>query len=230
MARIDTITLPDGTTFRPSDWTTAEPLYSTVEVGPGTFSRLVAFSYGRGGEIPGSPIQRASTYADTNLRGEGNKLPEDEDIVIFNIANDVFKDGAAEDTNIFPDPENPEVPLPDMLRLQRDLLQVLWIADVKEYTHSPLSYWPAGQGVDYTTSGGLSRAAGGVSGTVRASNGGVCPGDARELASPLYIAGGETFRVEYQPGPGQILNLNLAANSRLRIRVSLDGYRKRPVA
>ncbi len=230
MARIDAITLPDGTTYRPADWMTAEPLYSTVELAAGNFSRLSSFSYSRGGEVPGSPTQRSSSYVDTNLRGEGGKLPEDEDIVIFNIMNDLFKVGVADDQNVFPDAENPEVPLPDMLRVQRDLLMVLTIAAVKEYTHSPIGYWPAGQGVDYAISGGLSRAAAGVSGTVRASNGGTNVFDQRELASPLYIAGGETFRVEFQPGPGEVENLNLEAGARIVIKTFLDGYRKRPVA
>lgn len=231
MAQLVSIKLPDGRVLNPSDWTSAEPLYSTVEVAAGAFpSVLTAFSYSRGGTVPGSVGPRQALLTDTNLEGEGNRLPENEDLICFNIGVEVFKIGPAANTVDFPDPEQPEMPLPDMLRLQRDLLVFFKIADVKNYTASPLSYWPAGTGVDYTISGGLSRAAGGVTGTARSNNGGTSPCDMRELASPLYVAGGESLAVDIEAGPNQVINLNLATDSRARLRIYLDGYRKRPVA
>lgn len=230
MAQLIAVKLPDGRVLQPSDWTTSEPLYSTVEVAAGSFPVLSAFSYSYGATVPGSVGPREALISDTNLQGEGNRLPENEELVVYNLSIEVFKDGAEDDTTLFPDPENPEVPLPDMLRLQRDLLVFFRIAYVKEYTHSPLSYWPAGTGVNYTNSGSISRATGGVSGTAVANNGGVSPADMRTLASPLYVAGGESLSVDIKAGPGQVNNLNLAADARMRLRIFLDGYRRRPVA
>lgn len=230
MAQLVSIKLPDGREYRPGDWTTAEPLYSTVEVGPNAFPVLTAFSYSYGGTVPGSVGPREALISDTNLEGEGNRLPENEELIVYNLSIEVFKDGVEDDPNLFPDPENPEVPLPDMLRLQRDLLVIFRIANVKEYTRAPMGYFPSGTGVNYATSGSVSRATAGASGTARSNNGGTSARDQRTLASPLHVAGGETLSVDIKAGPGQVQNLNLDANARMRLRIFLDGYRRRPVA
>lgn len=230
MAQLVSVKLPDGREYRPGDWTTAEPLYSTVEVGPNAFPVLTAFSYSFGGTVPGSVGPREALITDTNLEGEGNRLPENEELIVYNLSVEVFKDGVEDDPTLFPDPENPEVPLPDMLRLQRDLLVIFRIANVKEYTRAPLGYFPAGTGVSYLTSGSVSRATAGASGTARANNGGTSPMDMRRLATPLHVAGGETLSVDIKAGPGSVQNLNLAAAARMRLRIYLDGYRRRPVA
>lgn len=230
MAQLVSVKLPDGREYRPGDWTTAEPLYSTVEVGANAFPLLTAFSYSFGGTVPGSVGPREALISDTNLEGEGNRLPENEELIVYNLSVEVFKDGVESDPTLFPDPENPEVPLPDMLRLQRDLLVIFRIANVKEYTRAPLGYFPAGTGVCYTTSGSVSRSTAGASGTARANNGGTSPADMRRMATPLHVAGGETLSVDIKAGPGQVQNLNLAAAARMRLRIYLDGYRRRPVA
>jgi hypothetical protein len=231
MAQIDKVRLPNGNVVIPGEWTMAVPLYSTVELSAGPFPGVVAFSYGQGGTVPGSLGPRQSTIIDTNLQGEGGKLPENEQITIRAMGVEVTKLGPALSVARFPDCDVPGVPLPDMLRLQRDLIMLLIIAGVKEYTHSPLSYWPAGTGIDYVISGGRSQVSGaGGNGEVPANNGYPSTESVRELASPLQIAGGEAFGVKFIAGPGQVVNLNLATNSRIRLRVYLDGERRRPVA
>jgi hypothetical protein len=230
MAQLWKVRLPGGNVVTPGEWTTAEPLYSTVEIAAGPFPAIVAFSYGRGGTVPGSVGPRQSTLVDTNLDGEGNRLPENEELVIHTIGVSVFKIGPALQTDTFPDADNPHVPLPDMLRLQRDLLMLLSIAAVKEYTRTPVSYWPGGMGVASMYSGGVSNVSGGTNGEIPAVNGSPTVDGRRELASELYIAGGEGFQLTFRSGLGQVQNLNLAANSRLRLRCYLDGYRRRPVA
>ena len=40
----------------------------------------------------------------------------------------------------------------------------------------------------------------------------------------------ESMAVDVRSGPGIVTNLNLAADSRMRLRIFLDGYRRRPVA
>lgn len=239
MAQIWKVRLPNGNVVTPGEWTSAEPLYSTVEIGAGAFPVLTAFSYGRGGTVPGSPGPRQSTEIDTNLEGEGNRLPENEELVVYNIGIEVFKRGVAASVDAFPDADNPHVPLNDMLRLQRDLLIEFRIAAVKNYTKSPLSYWPAGTGLLSLYSGGRSQVSGaGANGEVVANNGSVSVEGRRLLASPLYVAGGESLAVDFLAGPGAVNGLNLVQDNpaqgivggRMVMRIYLDGYRRRPVA
>jgi|WetSurMetagenome_2_1015567.scaffolds.fasta_scaffold65323_3 hypothetical protein len=239
MAQITRIVLPNGQEYVPSDWTSAEPLWSTVEVSPGPFPLLKAFSYGRGAsEVPGSIGPRKSSYVDTNLEGEGSKLPENEDLIAYTMNVEVFKIGTADTTTYFPDADQPDVPLPDMLRMQRDIVMLFRIAAIKDYTHASMSYFPAAMGTLYNFSGNLTEVSGGATGTVVASNGSPSPRDVRTFASPLYVAGGEAFGVEVTAGPGFVQGLNLALDNatppkqpgRIRLRIFLDGLRRRPVA
>lgn len=231
MAQLWKVRLPNGNVLTPGDWTAAEPLWSAVEVPAGPFPLLTAFSYSRGGTVPGSIGPRDAIATDTNLQGEGNRLPENEELICFNLGVEVFKVGPAASVDAFPDADQPGVPLPDMLRMQRDLVVEFRIAAVKDYTNAPMSYWPAGTGIASVYSGGRTRVSGGAAtGEVVAYNGGVSRQDQREFASPLYVAGGESLSVVFRPARGEIMNLNLAPNSRMFVRTYLDGYRRRPVA
>jgi len=231
MAQLWKIRTPDGNVITPGDWTSAEPLWSTVEVGAGSFPVLTAFSYAQGGTVPGSVGPRDAILTDTNLQGSGNHLPENEELICFNVSVEVFKRGPAANVDAFPDADNPGVPLPDMLRLQRDLAVEFKIANVKDYTNAPLSYWPAGTGVSSLYAGGRSKvSAGAATGEVVAYNGGTSRMDQRELASALYVAGGESMAIDVRPSRGEVQNLNLAPDSRMVLRFFLDGYRRRPVA
>lgn len=228
MAQLWKIRLPNGKTLEPGDWTAAEPLYSTVEIGAAGFPIQTAFSYGRGGgDVPGSVGPRRATLSDTNLEGEGARLPENEEIIIYSMAIECFMIAAANSGDNIPDVDPPHVNATDMLRLQRDILVVFRIAYVKEYTRQPLSWFPAGTGVQMVNSGALNAAG---AGWVAGNNGGTRGLDARQFASPLYVAGGESIAVDFHPGPGSVLNLNLPANSRIRMRTYFEGYRRRPVA
>ncbi len=235
MAQLWKIRLPDGRTLTPGDWTSAEPLYSTVEIGAGAFPVLSAFSYGRGGSVPGSVGPRRSTLADTNLEGAGARLPESEELIAYSLNIECFLIGADAADNELPPVDPPNMNLVDMLRLQRDLLILTQIAYVKEYTHAPLSMFPASTGVRQYNSAARSQASAGASGYVASNNGGPDVCDTRQFASPLYVAGGESLRVDFRPGPGSVLNLGgtttgLPAASRIRMRTYFEGYRRRPVA
>jgi hypothetical protein len=232
MAQLWKIRLPNGNILTPGDWTSAEPLWSVVEVSAGPFPLLTAFSYSRGGTVPGSVGPRSATLRDTNLEGEGNRLPENEELVCYNLGIEVFKLGPALSVDAFPDADVPGVPLPDMLRLQRDLLVEFKVSsNTKDYTQAPMSYFPAGTGLCALYSGGRSRvSAGAPTGEVIAWNGGPSRYDMRMFASPCYVAGGETFSVNIRPARGQVMGLNLAADSRMQLRIFLDGLRRRPVA
>ncbi len=231
MAQLWKVRLPNGNVLTPGDWTSAEPLWSVVEVAAGPFPLLTAFSYSQGGPVPGSVGPRDAILSDTNLQGEGNRLPENEELIVYNLQCSVFKIGAAASVDNFPDCDQPGVPLPDMLRLQRDLLFEFVIAGVKDYTQSPMGYFPAGMGVSTMYSGGRTRVSGGApTGEVVAYNGGASRYDVRQFASPTYVVGGETFKIDIRPAEGEVVNLNLQPDARMRLKIYLDGYRRRPVA
>lgn len=232
MAQLNKVRLPDGREFSPGDWTASDPLYSTVEIGPGSFPVVTAFSYTEGETVPGSPTNRSANKADTNLRGEGNRLPEDEEILIYSMSIEAFTIGqeTAVDGAIFP-PDAPDVSLSNMLRLQRDIMIIARIGGYKtEYARSPLSWFPASTGVKQYNSGARSNWSDGANGYIAANNGDDQVWNTRRFASPYYIRGGESFAVDFQPGPGQVNDLALTGNSRIRCRLFFEGYRKRPVA
>lgn len=241
MAQLFKIRMPDGKTYQPADWTAAEPLYSTIEIGVGAFPVLTAFAYPIGGAVPGSPGQRAATLADTNLEGEGARLPENEELIAYSLSIEVFMIGqeTGSDPTTLPPSVQPFVSLPNMLRLQRDLIILTKIAAVKEYTRSPMSWFPAGTGVFESNAlgaNGFPINGGTVEPYVHANNGGETVCAARNFASPLYVKGGETIAIDVRPGPGEVEDLNLSVagletpDSRMRLRLFFDGYRKRPVA
>lgn len=231
MAQVWKIKLADGRVITPGDWTEAVPLWSTVEIAAGPFTVFRAFSYGRGGSVPGSIGPRQSDLTDTNLEGVGSKLPENEELICYQLGVSVFKQGLALSPLAFPDADNPGVPLVDMLRLQRDIIVKMSIANIKDYTNAPLSYWPPGMGVDHVYSGGRSQvSAAAPNGEVVAYNGFPAADRGRLLASALTVKGGESFYVEFSAGPGAVTGLNIQPDARYVLRTYLHGIRRRPVA
>lgn len=236
---IQRINLPDGTTVRPDDWVTTEPLYSTVEINQGPISTLNAFSYGVGGEVPGSPGPRAASWADTNLQGTGGKLPENEDLRIFSIQ---IQPWFAGDGGVLPTNERLAVGLndgglldaPTVARLQRDLLIALPIAGLKNYIRQPLGFFPESGGtlhppfLNPALYDGQSPNPGQI---LVGYNGKPTTTNKRVLASPITIAAGEAFSVDVECPTGQVRGLRFNnPNDRIRLRISLDSQRRRPVA
>lgn len=239
MAAVTKIRLPDGRDYIPGDWTTAEPLYSTVEVATGALTTLTAFAYGMGGDVPGSNGPRKSTILDTNLEGEGAQLPDSEELVIYSIMAEVYMNGTYGTADTTPPPDAPNVALLDMLRMQSDLLMIFRIASVKEYQRVPMGWNAASTGVQQTNSGARGSGASDGFGFVVGNNGSTDVNGKRLLASPLYVAGGETLALEFRAPTGQVGTtstpaafgaLNISSTSRMVIRTYLDGFRKRPVA
>jgi len=238
MSQVWKIRMPDGNVVIPADWTGSEPLYSVVEVAEGNLPRLTAFSYGKlAAAVPGSIGPRPANAADTNLEGEGGRLPENEELICYNLAIEVFAIGgpgnAAGDATPQSDP--PMVSSLNMLRLQQFMVVSFRIAAVdKVYIKAPLGYFPASTGVHGWNSGARSGLSLGTQGFADANNGSTDAGDIRRLGSPLRVRGGETFGVDFTAGPGAITGLNVDVsdngNGRLRLRTYLDGYRRRPVA
>lgn len=232
MAQLWKIRLPDGRVLVPGDWTSSDPLFSVVEVPTGAFQVLTAFSYGVGGTVPGSVGNRPAKATDTNLEGEGGKIPENEELVAYNLNIEVFQIGAASDSDAtgLPPTDPPDVSLADMLRLQRDLLIITKIAAIKQYTKAPMGFFPAATGVYVSTANARTTASLGVDGAIVGNNGGTSVQDRRTFASPLYAGPSDVFGVDVMPGPGQVTNLSIPAGGRMRLRLIFNGYRRRPVA
>jgi len=232
MSQLLKVRLPDGRTVTPADWTTAEPLWSTVELSVGSIVTFEAFTYGIGGVVPGSANNRQASLLDTNLQGEGGRLPENEAMIIQAIAVEMYV--VPPPGTVFVTSEgnvaSPDMSLLNMLRVQRDLVGILSIASVKEYVKAPVSFYAAGSGAESGTATGFGGDA--AAGYVAANNGSTSVKGRRRLASPLFIQGGEAFRFRFTPPRGTIAGLNLGGDvgSRLRLRTFLHGYHKRPVA
>lgn len=238
MGQLFKVRTPDGNVYSPGDWTGAEPLWSTIEIGEGSQQVLRCFSYGVGAAaVPGSIGPRKANDADTNLQGAGGMLPESEELICFNLSIDVFAIGGPGDSgdDLIPQSDPPEVSALNLLRLHRDVLLEFKIASVeKTYIQAPVSYFPAAQGVRQFASGGRTELSDGADGYVSAQNGSPNAHEMRELSSPLRVRGGEAFSLDFVCGPGEIVGLNVNSNGnndgRLRLRTFLDGYRRRPVA
>lgn len=232
MAQLDKVRLPNGNVVVPGDWGGGtRPLWSRVDIAAGPITPLVAYSYSKGGSIPGSVGPIVANDIDTNLQGEGGRLPENEEMIAMQLGISLFKSGPADNVNAFPDADPPGVPLPDMLRLQRDIVVQFRIASVKDYTEQPLSYFAPGMGVVSHYSGGRSKvSAGAPTGEVVSYNGYPSRMDGRQFGAPNYIAPGEIFNVTLTAGRGEVTGLNLAEDSRIIARHYLFGYRRTPVA
>lgn len=232
MSQLWKIRLPDGRVLTPGDWTSAEPLYSTVEVASGAITTLSAFSYGKNGTVPGSVGQRNALITDTNLEGEGGKIPENEELVAYQLQIEAYQVGAVStsDASGLPVTDLPEVSLADMLRLQRDLVIVTRIAAIKRYTQAPMGYFPAASGAWTFTSANRTVVSNAASGAILSNNGGTNVQDGRTFASPLYAGPGDVFSVDVVPGPGQVTDLSVPTTGRIRLRLFFNGYRRRPVA
>jgi hypothetical protein len=263
MSQVTKVRLPNGQTMTIEDWTSAEPLYSTVEITSGQFTKLEAFSYGVGGQVPGSatgtlPVTtRRSNWADTNLQGSGGVLPPNEEIVIYSMMIECFTvvypfdlttpfgqttthiaNGLGAD--VLPQPDPPDVSLLNMLRLQRDLIIRLRIStDGKLYTSHPLGWYPASMGTFQYNSHQQVAFSGNATGTVVGQNGGPDADHKRIFASPFYVEGGDVMVVAFDAPTGSVQGLAVTAigqsapnnaQGRIRARVYLDGYRRRPVA
>ena len=72
---------------------------------------------------------------------------------------------------------------------------------------------------------------------VAASNGSASVDGKRLIASPLYVNGGESLRIDFVAPKGEVENLDEQTtvppgltDGRVRLRTYLDGFRRRPVA
>lgn len=240
MSQLDKIRLADGRVLRPGDWTQT-PLYSTVHIATGSISGVSAFSYGKGGGVPGSYSStghpRQSTLADTNMEGSGGVLAENEALLIYGLSIELLQTVSSRsnfftsnELGITPDP--PLVALTNVMRVQRDTLIRMKIAATKDYLAVPLAFLPAARGVQLTLGSARSEGSGYGEGFVAGSNGCVSEGTHRRLATPQEVNPGEAFEVAFEFPSGSVAGLDFGndSNARIAARVFTRGLRMRPVA
>jgi hypothetical protein len=232
MAQINKVRLPDGRTVRPTEWSST-PVWSTVEIAVGAIQTLSAFSYGQGQAIPGAATQRKAQLADTNFRGDGGVLPENEELLIYSVMVEFFVKAATiadfftNNDALTPDP--PHVSALNMVRTQAATVLSMSIANTKKYLEHPVSFFPAAMGTHFTL--GQPENFNNEGYTI-GTNGGVNTYENRKLATPHRVAPGEAFAVDFEFPSGQIAGLNFGDDTAARLvaRVYADGYRRRPVA
>lgn len=241
MAQLNKIRFADGRVERPGDWTVS-PLYSTVDIATGTLATLDAFSYGKGGEIPGSVATagstnlRIATLKDTNMEGQGGILAENEELLIFGLVIELIQraptvaDFFTNQETWAPDP--PLVSFTNCLRVQQDTLVKMRIANTKEYLSVPLGWLPAARGVYHVLGSARSEGTSYAEGVVIGNNGGVNEGTHRIFATPHEVLPGEAFVIQFEFPRGSVQNLDFGDDSDARIscRVFTRGLRRRPVA
>jgi hypothetical protein len=235
MAQVHKVRLPDGRIVRPTEWSST-PLYSTVEVaGNGAaLTPLQGYSYGIGGEVPGSAAQRKATIQDTNMSGSGGILPENQELLLYALRIEVIQT-QSDAADFFAGAGDSLAPPPfvdhrNMLRWQRDTILVMRIANTKRYADHPVAFFPGGMGVALVMGASRNRDAGEGYGV--GYNGGVNCYDVMEFATPHNVKPGEAYEVSFDFPDGTITGLNFGndGDARLRCRIYSDGYRMRPVA
>lgn len=239
MAQLNKIRFADGRVERPGDWTVS-PLYSTVDIATGTLTDLDAFSYGKGGEIPGSigtgTNLRIATLKDTNMEGQGSILAENEELLLFGLCIELIQ-RAPTTSDFFTNqeswaPDPPLVSYTNCLRVQQDTLVRLKIANTKDFLAVPLGFLPAARGVFHALGSARSEGTSYAEGIAIGSNGGVNEHTNRVFATPHEVNPGEAFVVRFEFPRGSVQNLDFGNDTSARIscRVFTRGLRRRPVA
>jgi len=237
---IDTFKLPNGQVFRIEEWL-HWPLFSTVEGAAGAAIDLSAFSYVVGAQVPQAGVistgRRNATPADTNQIVR-NKLNHDEAAIIFSMTYEHFAiEGSNNQDSVFTNPPLDDAAVAPILRgtnlalMQRDLLIELLVGSniTKPMFQAPLAY--VGQGIGaYATGSGdaLTIANGGATSlNLNYGTGGQLgpKTNQRRLNMPIVISSDRTIKVRLRAPAG-----NLLCDQDWRMRIYLDGLKKRPVA
>lgn len=232
MAQAWKVRLDDGRVLTPGEWSST-PLWTTVEINDGAITSLRGYSYGFGGDVPGSPGPRVATRADTNLSGSGGVVPDNQELLIYKIMVELFRVGTYHDQDSGRLSNPPLTAAADVIAIQRDTLLVMRIAETKEYIREGLGFFPAGMGVyEYNSAArGVAQFPAADVPLIEAGNGTPSVGEERSLATPHHVMAGEPFEITLVFPFGQVTGLAFQnADSRIRARIFADGYRRRPVA
>lgn len=255
---IKTIQLPDGSRVEINEWL-HWPLYSVGEgqgainaaadpqnLGNGAAIDMRLFSYVPGGQIPQAGIvpggPRNATRSDTNQVAR-SRINHDEAALAFSMTYEMFSiddaadEGEAGNGTLIPGPPGnvqgarPAFTGTNLRRMQRDvMLDLLVGAGIKKpQARAPLAYYGQGIGAPAWGSGdALTTPIGAVTTTnLNYGTGGpVSPHNQRRWNLPIYIHSDRVMYARLHSPVGQIVGLNQS----WRMRIWIDGLKRRPVA
>lgn len=223
---IKRIRLPDGQDVTIDEWL-HWPLFSSIEFAAADALRLRAFSYIRGQRVPTSPNvvggARIADDADTNMVTR-TRMNHDEAFIVYAITKEVFAltDGNAPSPTGVVEAELPAVAGANLKRLDRDVLVELFIGAgiQKPQYRSPWSYIGQAIGSPAWTSGDT------PAGVSIGTAGRITPANERRFQLPIYIENDRSMYMLLSSPAGAIGGLT----QDLRIRMWLDGLKRRPIA
>jgi len=223
---IKDIRLPDGSQLVLDEWV-HYPLFSTVEFAAGSKPKLRAFTYVAGSNVPSQGVvPRVADDADTNQTVR-TRTNQDEAFVVYAVTPEFFglSDASATITNQAGAAPiaavAPMVSRHNLLAMQRSLLVELFVgANInKPQLRVPLSQLSQSIGpVVHGTADGAGVLDVGTAGRVSSTN-------QWRLELPIYIEADRVFYAQVS-APEALADLN----QNIRLRLYLDGMKRRPVA
>lgn len=235
---IEKIRLNDGTEINIDEWL-QWPLFSTglgeATGGNGVGGELRLFEYIVGDNLPllgnpvGSPLQAGVTDTNQVVRG---KINHDEGFICFNMTYEVF---ALENSPAFgvtnEAAAEPIFSGTNLRRMQRDCMLELFVGAgiSKPQVSAPLEYYGQGVGaVAFGSGDGLTIANGAVTNLALdyGTGGPICPQNQRRWHLPIKIDADRDIYASLRTPEGTIRGLT----QDWRLRVYLDGLKRRPVA
>ena len=245
---IKTIKTPDGEEFNIDEWL-HWPLYSVIESGANLAVNYRLFSYVVGQRVPGSNTtaagSRDATESDTNQVNR-SRINHDEAFLCFCMTYEHFAvegvatTGAPAQSNgsnmIFPVPPADAAAVAPILwgtnlrRLQRDVMLQLFVgADIKKpMASAPLSYYGQGIGAEAFGAGDALQISIGAATALNlnyATAGAVQPENQRRWNLPVEIPSDTAMYGQVSTPAGKT-----DVTQDFRLRVYMDGLKRRPVA
>lgn len=238
---IQRVRLPNGQSYNLEEWL-HWPNYSVVEGVAAANVNLRAFSYVVGQNVPQagavSTGARAATDADTNQVSR-SRINHDEAFIVFSITNEYWAlEGTTNDDSTFAVPPLDDAATAPILsgtnlrHIQRSMMQELFIgANIsKPMASAPFEYYGQGIGAVAYGSGDALAIANGAATALNLNYG--TAGDInpkrnqRQFILPVFIHSDRVMYVKLSTPAGAIAGLN----QDWRIKVILDGMKRRPVA
>lgn len=236
---IQKIRLPNGQSFNLEEWL-HWPSFSVVECAAGSNVNLRAFSYVVGDRIPQAGAvaggARAATESDTNWVTK-SRANHDEAIVVFAITNEFFALEADAPAPIDGTATQTAGPSPIFTGTNLRWLQLLMMQEFfvganisKPMASAPLEYYGQGCGaVAYGSGDALTVAGPGIT-TVNldyGTAGNINPVlNQRRWAMPVMVASDRVMYVKVTTPGGALANVT----QDFRLKITLDGVKRRPVA
>jgi len=246
---IKNIKLPDGRNVEIDEWL-HWPQFSTIEVAAGIGFDLRAFSYVVGNNIPQAGAvpggARTATESDTNQVAR-SRLNHDEAFIVFSMTYEHFAiDNTSNISNYVNAPADTDATPPiftgtNLRILQLQVMMELFVGAgiTKPMASAPLEYYGQGIGaVAYGSGDALDIAVGGATALNLnyGTGGSINPKtNQRRWQLPVYIHSDRVMFVRlFTPaGTGTAGNSTgdmAAVNQSYRLKVYLDGLKRRPVA